>query len=34
VAAGETQPRLSEDERTLAQLLGSRVATLAVKLEA
>lgn len=34
VAAGESQPRLSEDERTLAQLLGSRVATLAVKLEA
>lgn len=34
VAAGETQPRLSEDERTLAQLLGSRVAALAVKLEA
>jgi NAD(P)H dehydrogenase (quinone) len=34
VAAGETQPRLSEDERTLAQLLGSRVASLAVKLEA
>jgi NAD(P)H dehydrogenase (quinone) len=34
VAAGEAQPRLSEDERTLAQLLGSRVATLAVKLEA
>jgi NAD(P)H dehydrogenase (quinone) len=34
VAAGETQPRLSEDERTLAQLLGSRVANLAVKLEA
>lgn len=34
VATGETQPRLSEDERTLAQLLGSRVAALAVKLEA
>jgi NAD(P)H dehydrogenase (quinone) len=34
VAAGETQPRLSEEERTLAQLLGSRVASLAVKLEA
>jgi NAD(P)H dehydrogenase (quinone) len=34
VAAGETQPKLSEDERTLAQLLGSRVAALAVKLEA
>lgn len=34
VAAGETQPRLSEHERTLAQLLGSRVAALAVKLEA
>ena len=34
VAAGETQPRLSDDERTLAQLLGSRVAALAVKLQA
>jgi len=32
VALGETQPRLSEDERTLAQLLGRRVAELAVKL--
>jgi NAD(P)H dehydrogenase (quinone) len=32
VAAGETQPRLSDDERTLAQALGRRVAELAVKL--
>ena len=32
VALGETQPRLSDDERTLAQLLGRRVAELAVKM--
>lgn len=32
VAGGETQPRLSDDERVLAQLLGKRVAELAVKL--
>ncbi len=32
VALDETQPRLSEDEKTLAQLLGRRVADLAVKL--
>jgi NAD(P)H dehydrogenase (quinone) len=32
VAAGEAQPRLSDDERTLAQALGRRVAELAVKL--
>lgn len=32
VALGETQPRLSDDEKTLAQLLGRRVAELAVKL--
>jgi NAD(P)H dehydrogenase (quinone) len=32
VAGEETQPRLSDDERTLAQLLGRRVAELAVKL--
>ena len=32
VALGEVQPRLSEDERTLASLLGRRVAELAVKL--
>jgi NAD(P)H dehydrogenase (quinone) len=32
VALGETQPRLSEDEKTLAQLLGRRVAELALKL--
>ncbi len=31
VAGAETQPRLSEDEKTLAQLLGRRVAELAVK---
>ncbi|HWK75803.1 MAG TPA: NAD(P)H:quinone oxidoreductase [Povalibacter sp.] len=29
---GETQPRLSDDERVLAQLLGKRVAEVAVKL--
>jgi len=34
VAGDETQPRLSEDERTLAQLLGKRVAELAVRLAA
>jgi NAD(P)H dehydrogenase (quinone) len=33
VAAEETQPRLSEDERILAQLLGKRVAELAVRLQ-
>jgi NAD(P)H dehydrogenase (quinone) len=32
VVGSETQPRLSEDERVLAQLLGRRVAELAVKL--
>lgn len=32
VAGAETQPKLSDDERTLAQLLGRRVAELAVKL--
>ena len=32
VAGEETQPRLSDDERTLAQLLGVRVADLAVRL--
>ena len=32
VAHGEQQPRLSDEERTLAQLLGKRVAELAVKL--
>ena len=32
VAGEETQPRLSDEERTLAQLLGKRVAELAVKL--
>jgi hypothetical protein len=32
VAANETQPKLSEDERALAQLLGKRVAEVAVKL--
>ena len=31
VAGAETQPRLSEDEKTLAQLLGRRVAELALK---
>lgn len=34
VAGGETQPRLSDDERILAQLLGKRVAEVAVKLRA
>jgi len=34
VAGASPQPRLSEDERTLAQLLGKRVAELAVKLAA
>lgn len=34
VVGSETQPRLSEDERVLAQLLGRRVAELAVKLRA
>jgi NAD(P)H dehydrogenase (quinone) len=32
VAGGETQTRLSDDEKTLAQLLGRRVAEVAVKL--
>jgi NAD(P)H dehydrogenase (quinone) len=32
VAGDETQPRLSDDERSLAQLLGKRVAELAVRL--
>ena len=32
VALGLQQPRLSEEEKTLAQLLGRRVAELAVKL--
>lgn len=32
VVGTETQPRLSDDERVLAQLLGRRVAELAVKL--
>jgi NAD(P)H dehydrogenase (quinone) len=32
VAGGETQPKLTDDERSLAQLLGKRVAELAVKL--
>jgi NAD(P)H dehydrogenase (quinone) len=32
VAGGETQPRLADDEKTLAQLLGRRVAELAVQL--
>lgn len=32
VALGQAQPRLSEEEKTLAQLLGRRVAELAVKL--
>jgi NAD(P)H dehydrogenase (quinone) len=31
VSGSETQPRLSDDEKTLAQLLGRRVAELAVK---
>jgi NAD(P)H dehydrogenase (quinone) len=34
VAGSSTQPRLSEEERTLAQLLGRRVADLATKLAA
>ncbi len=34
VALGETQPKLSDDEKTLAQLLGRRVAGVAVKLRA
>ena len=34
VALGETHPRLSEDEKTLAQLLGRRVADFAAKLRA
>jgi NAD(P)H dehydrogenase (quinone) len=34
VAGGGTQSRLSEDEKTLAQLLGRRVAELAVKIHA
>jgi NAD(P)H dehydrogenase (quinone) len=32
VAGDATQPRLSDDERALAQVLGKRVAELAVKL--
>ena len=32
VVGSETQPRLTDDERTLAQLLGRRVAELAVQL--
>lgn len=32
VALGEQQPRLSDEERTLAQLLGRRVAEFAIKL--
>ena len=32
VAGEATQPRLSEDEKILAQLLGKRVAELAVRL--
>jgi NAD(P)H dehydrogenase (quinone) len=32
VAHGEQQPRLSDEERTLAQLLGKRIAEVAVKL--
>jgi NAD(P)H dehydrogenase (quinone) len=32
VAGSEVQPRLSDDEKTLAQLLGRRVAELAMKL--
>ncbi len=32
LAAGESEPRLSDDERVLAQLLGKRVAEVAVKL--
>lgn len=34
VALGENQPRLSDDEKTLAQLLGKRVADLASRLRA
>lgn len=34
VAGGETQPRLTDDEKLLAQLLGKRVAEVAVKLRA
>lgn len=34
VAGGEAQPRLSDDEKVLAQLLGKRVAEVAVKLRA
>jgi NAD(P)H dehydrogenase (quinone) len=34
VAGGEPRPQLSDDERTLAQLLGKRVAELAVRLAA
>jgi NAD(P)H dehydrogenase (quinone) len=34
VAGTETQPRLSDDEKLLAQLLGKRVAEVAVKLRA
>jgi NAD(P)H dehydrogenase (quinone) len=34
VAGSDAQPRLSEDERVLAQRLGTRVAELAVKLRA
>jgi len=34
VAGNESAPRLSDDERTLAQLLGRRVAELACKLKA
>lgn len=34
VARGATQPRLTDDERLLAQLLGKRVAEVAVKLRA
>ncbi len=34
VAGSETQPRLSDDEKTLAQLLGRRVAEVAMKLRA
>ena len=33
VSLGETQPRLSDDERVLAALLGRRIAELAVRLE-
>ncbi len=34
VALGETQPKLSDDEKTLARLLGRRVAGFAAKLRA